>query len=57
MSGGLLIKNIAPDTPRGSVILGIMPFILLMTLAVILLCLFSGIATRFPDLVMGVSAK
>ncbi len=52
-----IIKNIAPDIPLGSVIWGIIPFIVLMTFAVFLLCFFPGIATWFPDLVMGVSAK
>ena len=52
-----IIKNIAPDIPLGSVIMGIIPFIVLMALAVVLLCFFPGIATWFPDLVMGVSAK
>ena len=52
-----IIKSIAPDIPLGSVIMGILPFIALMLFAVILLCFFPGIATWFPDLVMGVVAK
>jgi C4-dicarboxylate transporter, DctM subunit len=52
-----IIKNIAPDIPLGTVIWGIMPFIILMAVAVVLICFFPGIATWFPDLVMGVSAK
>jgi tripartite ATP-independent transporter DctM subunit len=52
-----IIKNIAPDIPLGSIIMGVLPFIVIMTFAVILLCFFPGIATWFPDLVMGVSAK
>jgi tripartite ATP-independent transporter DctM subunit len=52
-----IIKNIAPDIPLGSVIMGILPFIVLMLFAVILLCFFPEIATWFPDLVMGVFAK
>jgi len=49
-----VIKNIAPDIPLRDVILGVLPFVGLMILAVVLLCLFPGIATWFPDLVMGV---
>ena len=52
-----IIKNIAPDIPLSTVIMGVIPFIILMTFAVFLLCFFPGIATWFPDLVMGVSAK
>ena len=52
-----IIKNIAPDIPLGTVIMGIIPFIVLMTAAVWLLCFFPGIATWLPDLVMGVIAK
>jgi C4-dicarboxylate transporter DctM subunit len=52
-----IIKNIAPDIPLSTVIWGIMPFILLMAVAVVLICFFPGIATWFPDLVMGVSGK
>jgi C4-dicarboxylate transporter, DctM subunit len=52
-----IIKNIAPDIPLGTVIMGIIPFIILMALAVVLICFFPGIATWFPDLVMGVAGK
>jgi C4-dicarboxylate transporter, DctM subunit len=45
-----VIKNIAPDIPLGSVIMGVLPLIVLMTFAAILLCFF-------PDLIMGVSTK
>ncbi|GGF66575.1 C4-dicarboxylate ABC transporter [Azorhizobium oxalatiphilum] len=48
-----VIKNIAPDIPLKDVIWGTVPFVLLMFLAVILLCLFPQIATGLPDLVMG----
>ena len=52
-----IIKNIAPDIPLSNVIMGVIPFIILMAFAVLLLCFFPGIATWFPDLVMGVTAK
>ena len=48
-----VIKNIAPDIPLKDVIWGVMPFVGLMFLAIILLCVFPGIATGLPDLVMG----
>lgn len=49
-----VIKNIAPDIPLKDVIWGVMPFVVLMMLAVVLLCFVPGIATWFPDMVMGV---
>ena len=49
-----VIKNIAPDIPLRDVIWGVMPFVVLMFAAVILLCLFPGIATTMPNLLMGV---
>jgi C4-dicarboxylate transporter, DctM subunit len=48
-----VIKNIAPDIPLSDVIWGVFPFVGLMLLAIILLCVFPGIATLLPDLVMG----
>ncbi|MEI6206567.1 MAG: TRAP transporter large permease [Desulfuromonadales bacterium] len=52
-----VIKNIAPDIPLKDVIWGTVPFVLLMMFAVVLICVFPGIATWFPDLVMGVAGK
>ena len=49
-----VIKNIAPDIPLRDVIWGVMPFVGLMFVAVILLCMFPSIATGLPDMVMGV---
>jgi len=48
-----VIKNIAPDIPLSDVIKGTLPFLLLMFLAIVLLCLFPGIVTGLPDLLMG----
>jgi TRAP-type C4-dicarboxylate transport system permease large subunit len=48
-----VIKNIAPDIPLRDVMWGVMPFVGLMIVAVILLCLFPGIATWLADAVMG----
>ncbi len=48
-----VIKNIAPDIPLKDVIWGVMPFLGLMFVAILLMCIFPGIATGLPDLVMG----
>ena len=48
-----VIKNIAPDIPLKDVIYGVLPFLGLMFAAIILMCLFPGIATGLPDLIMG----
>lgn len=48
-----VIKNVAPDIPLKDIVWGVLPFVGLMFLAVILLCLFPGIATWLPDMVMG----
>ncbi|GLH79051.1 C4-dicarboxylate ABC transporter [Bradyrhizobium sp. SSBR45G] len=48
-----VIRNIAPDIPLRDVIWGTLPFVLLMALAVVLLCLVPSISTGLPNLVMG----
>ena len=48
-----VIKNVAPDISLRELIWGVMPFVGLMLLAVLLLCLFPAIATWLPDVVMG----
>jgi len=48
-----VIKNIAPDIPLSDVIWGVLPFVGLMAVAIVIICLVPGIATGFPDLVMG----
>jgi C4-dicarboxylate transporter, DctM subunit len=48
-----VIKNIAPDIALKDVIWGVMPFLGLMFVAIVLMCVFPGIATGLPDLVMG----
>jgi tripartite ATP-independent transporter DctM subunit len=52
-----VIKNVAPDIPLKDVIWGTVPFVALMAFAVVLLCVFPGIAIWFPDLIRGVAAK
>ncbi|NEX63109.1 TRAP transporter large permease [Noviherbaspirillum galbum] len=49
-----VIKNIAPDIPLRDVIWGVMPFVGLMLVAVVLLCVFPEISTGLPNMVMGV---
>jgi TRAP-type C4-dicarboxylate transport system permease large subunit len=44
-----VIKNIASDIPLSDVVWGVMPFVLLMTLAVIVLCFAPEIALWLPD--------
>jgi len=48
-----VIKNIAPDIPLRDVVWGVMPFVVLMFVAILLICIFPEIATYLPDLVMG----
>ena len=48
-----VIKNIAPDIPLSDVIWGTIPFVILMMVAVVLVCLAPGIATWMPDFFMG----
>jgi len=48
-----VIKNIAPDIPLRDVIWGVLPFVGLMILAVVLLCMFPSVATWLADAVMG----
>jgi TRAP-type C4-dicarboxylate transport system permease large subunit len=48
-----VIRNVAPDIPLSEVIWGTLPFVLLMAFAVLLLCFFPGIATWFPNMIMG----
>jgi tripartite ATP-independent transporter DctM subunit len=48
-----VIKNVAPDIPLKDLIWGVMPFVGLMFVAVFLICIVPGIATWFPDVVMG----
>jgi C4-dicarboxylate transporter DctM subunit len=49
-----VIKNIAPDIPLKDVMWGVMPFVGLMFLAIVLICLVPGIAVWFPNAIMGV---
>ena len=48
-----VINGIAPDISLRQVLVGSMPFVGCMILAIILMCLFPGLATWLPDAVMG----
>ena len=52
-----VIKNIAPDIPLKDIIWGVIPFVGLMIMAVLVICIFPGIATWLPDLVFGAAGK
>jgi len=51
-----VINKIAPDIKLSDIIWGTLPFVFLIMLAVIILCVFPGIATWLPDHFMGVAA-
>lgn len=48
-----VIRNVAPDIPLKKVIWGVMPFVGLMMLAVLILCLFPELSLAVPDRVLG----
>lgn len=48
-----VIKNIAPDIPFRDVLLGTLPFVAIMIVAVVLICVFPGIAMWLPKALMG----
>jgi tripartite ATP-independent transporter DctM subunit len=50
-----VINNIAPDIRLGDIVWGTLPFVFLIMLAVVLLCVFPGIATAMPDYFMGIA--
>ncbi len=47
-----VIKNIAPDVPLADIIWGTLPFVVLMALAILILCLVPGFALWLPDRVL-----
>ncbi|HXE28839.1 MAG TPA: TRAP transporter large permease subunit, partial [Stellaceae bacterium] len=48
-----IVSAIAPDVPLARVMWGTLPYVICMMLAIVLLCIFPGIATWLPDLLMG----
>jgi tripartite ATP-independent transporter DctM subunit len=48
-----VVNSIVPDVPTKTVLLGSVPYVLCMVLAIALLGVFPGLATWLPDLLMG----
>lgn len=48
-----VINGIAPDIPLKTILVGSLPYVACMIIAIFLLCLFPGIATWLPNTVMG----
>ncbi len=48
-----VINGIAPDISLKTILTGSLPFVACMILAIVLLCLFPGLATWLPNIVMG----
>ncbi len=48
-----VINGIAPDVPLTTVLKGAIPYVLCMVLAIVILCIFPGIATWLPTALMG----
>lgn len=48
-----VINSIAPQVPTSEILWGSLPYVLVMFLGILILCLFPQIVTGLPDLVMG----
>lgn len=48
-----VINGIAPDISLRTILMGSLPFVACMLVAIVLLCVFPGIATWLPETVMG----
>ena len=48
-----VINGIAPDISLKKILVGSMPFVGCMVLAIVIMCIFPGIATWLPDYLMG----
>lgn len=48
-----VINSIAPDIKLKTILVGSLPYVACMVVAILLLCLFPGLALWLPDLVMG----
>ena len=48
-----IVSSIAPDVPVTKVMWGTIPYVICMMLAIVILCIFPGIATWLPDYLMG----
>ncbi len=50
-----VINGIAPDISLRTVLWGALPFVALMVLGIVVLCVFPGLVTGLPDLLLGAS--
>ena len=48
-----VLKGVAPQVPLPTVLLGSLPFVLIMLFAIVLICIFPEIALWLPDTLMG----
>jgi C4-dicarboxylate transporter DctM subunit len=48
-----VLNSIAPDVPTREILWGALPYVLVMMLAIVLLCVFPQIVTSLPEYVMG----
>jgi C4-dicarboxylate transporter DctM subunit len=48
-----VLRGVAPEVPLGVVLRGSIPYVFIMLGFMVLLCVFPGIATWLPDIVMG----
>ena len=48
-----VINGIAPDIPLKTILIGSLPFVLCMMLAIVILSIFPSLATWLPDVLMG----
>ncbi|MCC2596603.1 TRAP transporter large permease [Pusillimonas sp. MFBS29] len=48
-----VINSIAPDVPTREILWGSLPYVLVMMLGILLLCVFPEIVTVLPELIMG----
>ncbi|MBN9263117.1 MAG: TRAP transporter large permease, partial [Hyphomicrobium sp.] len=48
-----VMKGVAPDVSLTNIFMGALPFVILMLLMIVLLCIFPGIVTWLPDYMMG----
>lgn len=49
-----VINAVAPDVPTREILWGSLPYVLVMFLAIVILCIFPGIVTWLPNHMMGV---
>lgn len=48
-----VLNAIAPDVPTKDILMGALPYVLVMMVAIVLLCIFPQVVTWLPDMVMG----